>query len=59
MSILLGFIFTAHQFKLETRILVEADDAQDDKSGLDGQGQGDHGELSVISRVPNNINNID
>ena len=53
MSVLFRFIFTAHEFKLETRILVEADNTQDDESGLDRQGQGDHSKLSIISRIPN------
>ena len=40
-----------HELKLETGILVVADNSENDESGLDAQGQGDHGQFSVVPRV--------
>ena len=46
---LLGLVFATHQLKLEARVFVEADNADDDLSGLEGSGQVDHGHLTIVS----------
>ena len=34
---------------LEAGVLVGVDDAQDDEASNDGDGEGDHGQLAVVS----------